>query len=61
MDENGIDFMVLSFVSACSQGLSHPAKAEALATIAYDELEEEVIKNPTRLAAFTAVSMHDLE
>jgi 2,3-dihydroxybenzoate decarboxylase len=59
MDENGVDFMVLSFVSAGCQGISDPSKAEALATIANDKLEEEVMKNPTRFAAFAAVSMHD--
>ena len=61
MDENCIDLMALSFVSVCNQGLSDPAKAEALATIAYDKLEEVVMKNPTRLAVFAAVSMHDPE
>lgn len=59
MDENGVDFMVLSFVSAGCQGISDPATAEALATLANDKLEEEVMKNPTRFAAFAAVSMHD--
>jgi 2,3-dihydroxybenzoate decarboxylase len=30
MGENGVDFMVLSFVSAGCQGISDPATAEAL-------------------------------
>jgi 2,3-dihydroxybenzoate decarboxylase len=59
MDENGVDFMVLSFVSAGCQGISDLTKAEALAILANDKLEEEVMKNPTRFAAFAAVSMHD--
>ena len=59
MDENGVDFMVLSFVSSGCQGIADRAKAEAQATLANDRLEQEVMKNPTRFAAFAAVSMHD--
>jgi 2,3-dihydroxybenzoate decarboxylase len=59
MDENGVEFMVLSLVSAGAQGIADPAKAEALATLANDRLEQEVMKNPTRFAAFAAVSMHN--
>lgn len=59
MDENVIDFMVLSFVSAGCQGISDPATAEALVTLANHKLEEGVMKNSTRFAAFAAVSMHD--
>jgi 2,3-dihydroxybenzoate decarboxylase len=59
MDENGVELMVLSLVSAGAQGIADRAKAEALARIANDRLGEEVIKNPTRFAAFVAVSMHD--
>jgi len=57
MDENGVEFMVLSLVSAGAQGIADPEKAEA--TLANDRLEQEVMKNPTRFAAFAAVSMHD--
>ncbi|KAF4625649.1 hypothetical protein G7Y89_g12518 [Cudoniella acicularis] len=59
MDENGVDFMVLSFVSPGCQGITDPVQAEALATLANNKLEEEVMKNPKRFAAFAAVSMHD--
>jgi 2,3-dihydroxybenzoate decarboxylase len=59
MDGNGVDFMVLSLVSSGCQGVSDPATAEALAIMANDKLEDEVMKNPTRFAAFAAVSMHD--
>jgi 2,3-dihydroxybenzoate decarboxylase len=59
MDENGVDLMVLSFSSAGCQGQADRAKAEAMATLANDRLEAEVMKNPTRFAAFAAVSMHD--
>jgi 2,3-dihydroxybenzoate decarboxylase len=59
MDENGVDFMVLSFSSAGCQGIADRATAEAQATLANDRLEHEVMKNPTRFAAFAALSMHD--
>jgi hypothetical protein len=59
MDENGVDFMVLSFSSAGCQGLADKATAEAQATLANDRLEAEVMKNPVRFAAFAALSMHD--
>jgi 2,3-dihydroxybenzoate decarboxylase len=59
MDENGVEFMVISLVSAGAQGIADRAQAEALATLANNRLEEEVMKNPTRFAAFAAVSMHD--
>lgn len=59
MDDNGVDFMVLSFSSAGCQGIADKAKAEAQARLANDRLEAEVLKNPTRFAAFAALSMHD--
>ncbi|MCJ1303524.1 hypothetical protein MMC08_006334, partial [Hypocenomyce scalaris] len=59
MDENGVDFMVLSFSAAGCQGISDRAKSEAQATLANDRLEQEVMKNPKRFAAFAALSMHD--
>ncbi len=61
IDENSIDFMVLSFVSAGCQRISDPAKAEAQATLANDKLEQEVLNNLTRFAASGAVSMYDLK
>jgi 2,3-dihydroxybenzoate decarboxylase len=51
--------MVLSFVSAGCQGISDPEMAENLATLVNDKLEGEVMENPTRFAAFAAVSMHN--
>jgi 2,3-dihydroxybenzoate decarboxylase len=59
MDENGVDFIVLSFISAGCQGISDPAKVEAQVILANDRLEQEVMKNPTRFTAFAAVSRHD--
>ncbi|PNS17633.1 hypothetical protein CAC42_3028 [Sphaceloma murrayae] len=59
MNENGIDLMVLSLSSSGVQGVTDPAKAAALATLANDRLSAEVMKAPTRFAAFAALSMHD--
>jgi 2,3-dihydroxybenzoate decarboxylase len=59
MDENGVELMILSFNAAGCQGIADRAAAEAQATLANDRLEVEVLKNPTRFAAFAALSMHD--
>ena len=59
MDENGVDLMVLSFNSAGCQGIADRAKEEAQATLVTDRLKQEAMKNPTRFAAFAALSMHD--
>ncbi|KAF4551145.1 Amidohydrolase-like protein 4 [Elsinoe fawcettii] len=59
MDENGIELMILSLSSSGVQGVTNPTKAAALATLANDRLEAEVLKNPSRFAAFAALSMHD--
>ena len=59
MNENGVDHMVLSFVSPGPQGQKNKDEAEALATKANGRLEEEVMKNPTRFSALASLSMHD--
>ncbi|KAF2872734.1 hypothetical protein BDV95DRAFT_606319 [Massariosphaeria phaeospora] len=59
MDENGVDFMVLSLVSAGPQGVPDKEAAEKLARVANDKLSEEVMKNPKRFAGLASVSMHD--
>ncbi|KAL7920321.1 hypothetical protein ACQKWADRAFT_161750 [Trichoderma austrokoningii] len=59
MDENNVDFMVLSFNAPGCQGIADKAKAEAQATLANDRMEAEVMKAPNRFAAFAALSMHD--
>ena len=59
MDANDVELMGLSLVAAGAQGLSDPAAAEKLASAANDALEAEVLKAPTRFAAFASVSMHD--
>ena len=59
MDENGVDMMVLSLSSPGPQGQPDPAEAVALATLANDRLEAEVLRNPSRFAGLVALSMHD--
>ncbi|KAF2261482.1 hypothetical protein CC78DRAFT_608266 [Lojkania enalia] len=59
MDENGVEFMVLSLVSAGPQGISDPTAAENLARIANSKLCGEVMKNPKRFAGLASVSMHN--
>ena len=59
MEENDVEFMVLSFNSPGIQGIVDPAEAEATATETNDQLSAQVMKNPTRFAAFCCLSMHD--
>ncbi|KAI1617666.1 hypothetical protein EDD36DRAFT_424743 [Exophiala viscosa] len=59
MDENGVELMILSLNSAGCQGLSDQTAAETLSSSANDYLEDQVMKNPKRFAAFAALSMHD--
>ena len=59
MDENGIDLMVLSLVSAGPQGIADKDAAEKLARIANDALSSEIMKNPKRFAGLISLSMHN--
>jgi 2,3-dihydroxybenzoate decarboxylase len=59
MDENDVEFMVLSFNAPGCQGIADKAACEAQARLANDRMELEVLKKPDRFAAFCAVSMHD--
>ncbi|EON98859.1 putative amidohydrolase family protein [Phaeoacremonium minimum UCRPA7] len=59
MDENGVELMILSLNAPGCQAVADPAAAAAMATSANDYLEEQVLKNPSRFAAFAALSMHN--
>ncbi|KAK7026333.1 amidohydrolase family protein [Favolaschia claudopus] len=50
---------VLSLTSPGCQGVSDPAEAHKMAMESNDYIAEKVRENPTRFAAFAAVSMHD--
>jgi len=58
MDENGVEYMLLSLTSPGCQGESNPEKAEKMASDANDYLAGEVKKNPKRFGALAALSMH---
>ncbi|QKX54955.1 uncharacterized protein TRUGW13939_02045 [Talaromyces rugulosus] len=59
MDENGIEYMVLSLTSPGPQDIIDPVAAQDLAKIANDYLAGEIRKNPDRFGGFGALSMHD--
>ncbi|RDL42446.1 uncharacterized protein BP5553_02425 [Venustampulla echinocandica] len=58
MDEEGVEYMLLSLTSPGVQGESNPEKAEQVAAAANDYLAGEVKKNPPRFGALAALSMH---
>ncbi|THU76577.1 amidohydrolase 2 [Dendrothele bispora CBS 962.96] len=59
MDENGIDFMVLSCVSPCIQGISDPTEAQEMAINANNQLADQIANNTLRFGGFAALSMHN--
>ncbi|KAL0060126.1 hypothetical protein AAF712_013098 [Marasmius tenuissimus] len=59
MDENGIDFMVLSCASPCIQGISDPEEAQAAAIRVNNILAADISNNTARFGAFAALSMHN--
>ncbi|KAE9407415.1 amidohydrolase 2 [Gymnopus androsaceus JB14] len=65
MDANGVDFMVLSCVSACIQGISDPATAESMAISVNNQLAAQIYNESAhpnitgRFGAFAALSMHN--
>ncbi|KAF2018027.1 amidohydrolase 2 [Aaosphaeria arxii CBS 175.79] len=59
MNENGVELMVLSLVSAGPQGVADKAGAEKMASTANDQLSAAVMENPSRFAALCSLSMHD--
>jgi 2,3-dihydroxybenzoate decarboxylase len=61
MDEEGVEYMLLSLTSPGCQGEPDPAKAEDIARVANDYLAAEVAKNPKRFGALAALSMHSAE
>ncbi|KAJ3874733.1 amidohydrolase 2 [Lentinula edodes] len=59
MDQNGIDFMVLSCASPCIQGISNPTVANAMAINVNNQLAAQISNNTLRFGAFAALSMHN--
>lgn len=59
MDENNVDYMVLSCASPCIQGISDPAQAEDMAVTVNNILADSISNNTMRFGAFAALSMHN--
>ncbi|KAJ7622135.1 2,3-dihydroxybenzoate decarboxylase [Roridomyces roridus] len=59
MDEAGVEMQVLSLTSPGCQGCADPEEAHKLAVESNNYIAEKVRANPSRFAAFAAVSMHD--
>ncbi|KAF4628330.1 hypothetical protein G7Y89_g9818 [Cudoniella acicularis] len=61
MDDEGVEYMLLSLTSPGCQGEADPVKAAKMAVEANDYLSGEVKKNPARFGALAALSMHDAD
>ncbi|THU93386.1 hypothetical protein K435DRAFT_192334 [Dendrothele bispora CBS 962.96] len=59
MDENGIDFMILSCASPCIQGMSDPVEAARMAVNVNNQLAAQISNNTLRFGGFAALSMHN--
>lgn len=59
MDEEGVEYMLLSLTSPGCQGESDIRVAEQRSRDANDYLAEQVRRNPARLGALAALSMHN--
>ncbi|KAJ7075599.1 hypothetical protein B0H15DRAFT_791669 [Mycena belliarum] len=59
MDEAGVEMQVLSLTGPGAQGLADPVEAHNMAVESNNYIAEKVKANPSRFAAFAAVSMHD--
>ncbi|KAF7759625.1 hypothetical protein Agabi119p4_11320 [Agaricus bisporus var. burnettii] len=59
MDENNIDFMVVSCANPCIQGLSDPVEAENMAVTVNNRLAETIANDTERFGGFASLSMHN--
>ncbi|KAF5375394.1 hypothetical protein D9615_007949 [Tricholomella constricta] len=59
MDQNNIDFMVLSCATPCIQGISDPAAAAAMAVNVNNQLAAAISNNTARFGGFASLSMHN--
>ncbi|KAG6861136.1 hypothetical protein C0995_003588 [Termitomyces sp. Mi166 len=59
MNENNIDFMVLSCATPCVQGVSDPVAAAALAVNVNDQMAAAISNDTTRFGGFASLSMHN--
>lgn len=59
MDEQGVEYMLLSHTSPGCQGQTDPQVAQQMAVRSNNWLSEQVKINPARFGALAALSMHD--
>ncbi|KAF9040094.1 hypothetical protein BJ165DRAFT_1613696 [Panaeolus papilionaceus] len=59
MDQNNIDFMILSCATPCVQGFSDPEQANQLAVSLNNRLAATIANNTERFGGFAALSMHN--
>ncbi|KAF9442821.1 amidohydrolase 2, partial [Macrolepiota fuliginosa MF-IS2] len=59
MNENDVDFMVVSCASPCIQGISDPAEAESMAVLVNNRLAGTIANNTERFGGFASLSMHN--
>ncbi|GLB44550.1 putative amidohydrolase [Lyophyllum shimeji] len=59
MNQNNIDFMVLSCATPCIQGISDPATAAEMAVNVNNQLAAAISNNTARFGGFASLAMHD--
>ncbi|KAG5338275.1 2,3-dihydroxybenzoate decarboxylase [Termitomyces sp. T112] len=59
MNENNIDFMVISCATPCVQGVSDPVAAAALAVNVNNQMAAAISNDTTRFGGFASLSMHN--
>jgi len=59
MNENNIDFMVLSCATPCIQGISDPDAAAAMAVSVNNQLFAAISNNTARFGGFASLAMHN--
>ncbi|KAF9007031.1 amidohydrolase 2 [Cyathus striatus] len=59
MNQNNIDFMVISCAQPCIQGISDPDVAMNMAVMANNRLAASISNNTARFGAFASLAMHN--
>ncbi|KAK1222927.1 hypothetical protein PQX77_014204 [Marasmius sp. AFHP31] len=59
MDENDVEFMVLSLDSPGAQGISDPTKALETATDVHNDIASRIASTPSRFGTWASVPMHN--
>ncbi|KAF8064254.1 hypothetical protein FPV67DRAFT_1420736, partial [Lyophyllum atratum] len=59
MNQNNVDFMVLSCATPCIQGISDPTAAAEMAINVNNQLAAAISNNTARFGGFASLSMHN--